>query len=92
MRAFDPTTTGELTPHQAVVLDGIEIVADPLDVADGADVIAVFTEWPDFAKIELAATRRSGAAGRHHRRHPQPASSPTLVREAGFGYDGVGRR
>ena len=91
VRAFDPTTTGELTPHQAVVLDGIEIVDDPLDVADGADVIAVFTEWPDFAKIELgqlAARARPGTTIVDTRN----LFDPDLVREAGFGYDGVGRR
>jgi UDPglucose 6-dehydrogenase len=91
VRAFDPTTTGELTPHQAVVLDGIEIVSDPLDVADGADVIAVFTEWPDFAKIELAqlaARARPGTTIVDTRN----LFEPDMVREAGFGYDGVGRR
>ena len=91
VRAFDPTTTGELTPLQAVVLDGIEIVSDPLDVADGADVIAVFTEWPDFAKIELAqlaARARPGTTIVDTRN----LFEPDMVREAGFGYDGVGRR
>jgi len=91
VRAFDPTTTDVLTPHQAVVLDGIEIVTDPLDVADGADVIAVFTEWPDFAKIELsqlAARARPGVSIVDTRN----LFEPDTVRAAGFGYDGVGRR
>ncbi len=91
VRAFDPTTTDVLTPHQAAVLDGIEIVGDPLDVADGADVIAVFTEWPDFAKIELsqlAARSRPGVTIVDTRN----LFEPDIVREAGFGYDGVGRR
>jgi UDPglucose 6-dehydrogenase len=90
IRAFDPTAVGELTPHQAVVLDGIEVVADALDVADGADVIAVFTEWPEFAKIDL--DQLAARIGR-------PATivdtrnllDPVLVREAGLGYTGVGR-
>lgn len=91
VRAYDPTTVGELTPHQSVVLDGIELVTDALDVADDADVVAVFTEWPDFAKIDLASL-----AGRL----PRPVTivdtrnllDPVLVREAGLEYDGVGRR
>ncbi len=91
VRAYDPTTVGELTPLQSVVLDGIELVADALDVADGADVIAVFTEWPDIAKIDL---------GRLAARLPRPVTvvdtrnllDPVLVREAGLEYDGVGRR
>ena len=82
---------GELTPHQAVVLEGIELVADALDVADGADVLAVFTEWPDFAKVDLPSLAARVA---------RPVTivdtrnllDPVLVREAGLDYDGVGRR
>ena len=91
VRAFDPTTVGELTEHQALALDGIEVVQDPVDVADGADVIAVFTEWPEFAKLELghlAARTRPGVTIVDTRNLLDPAN----VREAGFDYDGVGRR
>lgn len=91
VRAFDPTTIGELTPNQTVVLDGIHVVADALEVADGADVVVVFTEWPEFAKIDL---------DRLAARLPRPVTvvdtrnllDPALVREAGLEYDGVGRR
>ena len=91
VRAYDPTTAGELTPHQGVVLDGIELVGDALDIADGADVVAVFTEWPEFSKIDLP--QLAARVGR-------PATivdtrnllDPVLVREAGLDYDGVGRR
>jgi len=91
VRAFDPTTVGELTPHQTVVLDGIEVVSDALDVADGADVITVFTEWPEFAKIDLPrlAARLAGPVTVVDTRN---LLDPALVREAGLGYDGVGRR
>jgi UDPglucose 6-dehydrogenase len=91
VQAYDPTTTGELTPHQQQVLDGIDLLDDPLEVASGADVIAVFTEWPDFAKIELAsfaARSRPGVSIVDTRN----LFDPHLVREAGFEYDGVGRR
>ncbi len=91
VRAFDPTTVGDLTPHQRVVLEGIDLVGDALDVADGADVIAVFTEWPDFAKVDLPSLAARCA---------RPVTivdtrnllDPVLVREAGLDYDGVGRR
>jgi UDPglucose 6-dehydrogenase len=90
VRAFDPTTVGELTPIQSAVLDGIHVVADAFDVADGADVVVVFTEWPEFAKIDL-----DGLAARL----PRPVTvvdtrnllDPVLVREAGLEYVGVGR-
>jgi UDPglucose 6-dehydrogenase len=91
VRAYDPTTLGELTPHQRVVLEGIDLVPDALDVAEDADVVVVFTEWPEFAKIDLA-----GLAARL----PRPVTvvdtrnllEPALVREVGLEYEGVGRR
>ena len=89
--AFDPTMCGELAPHQQATLAGIELVDDMLAVGAGADVIAVFTEWPDFAKVDLAAlgaTVRPGTTIVDTRN----VLDPVLVREAGFEYDGVGRR
>ena len=86
-----PTVRGELSPHQQTTLAGIELVDDMLAVGVGADVIAVFTEWPDFAKVDLAAlaaTVRPGVTIVDTRN----LLDPVLVREAGFEYDGVGRR
>jgi UDPglucose 6-dehydrogenase len=91
VRAYDPTTCGELTPHQAQVLDGIELLDNPTEVAAYADVITVFTEWPEFAKLELdrlAAVARPGVTIVDTRN----LLDPSEVRAAGFGYDGVGRR
>jgi UDPglucose 6-dehydrogenase len=91
VRAYDPTTTGPLTPHQEHVLAGIELVDGPTAVAAGADVITVFTEWPEFAKLELdrlAAVASPGVTIVDTRNLLDPAE----VRAAGFGYDGVGRR
>ena len=91
VRAYDPTTTGELTALQANLLDGIELVADPLDVAVGSDVVAVFTEWPEFAKIDLDQLA--------NRLHPATAVvdtrnllDPGRAHDSGLSYDGVGRR
>jgi UDPglucose 6-dehydrogenase len=91
VRAFDPTTRGELSRIQSEVLAGIDLVAEIDEVAVGADVIAVLTEWPEFAKIDLsalAAAARDGAVVVDTRN----LLEPDLVREAGLGYEGVGRR
>jgi UDPglucose 6-dehydrogenase len=91
VRAFDPTTRTDLSPHQAEALAGIEVVADVADVAVDADVICVFTEWPEFAKLDLAAmaaVARPGAVVVDTRN----LLEPDLVRESGLEYDGVGRR
>ncbi len=95
VRAFDPTidpaTVAESAPHHARVLDGIELVSDVLDVADGADVVALFTEWPEFAKLDLDAVAARAGAGTTIV-DTRNLFDPVLVREAGLDYDGVGRR
>jgi UDPglucose 6-dehydrogenase len=49
--AFDPVVS-------SVSLPGLTIVADPHDVAGGADAIVVATEWPDFLLLDLGDLRR----------------------------------
>ncbi len=93
-RESSPSTrppSASSSPHQASTLDGIELVADPLAVAVGADVIVVFTEWPEFAKIDLAALAAIAGPGTPIV-DTRNLLDPVLVREAGFEYDGVGRR
>jgi len=91
VRAFDPTTCGELDPHQAKVLDGIELVTELEHVADEADVICVFTEWPEFAKIDLddVAARAGRGVTMVDMRN---LLDPDDVKRAGLRYDGVGRK
>ena len=91
VRAFDPTTTGELTALQTALLDGIVVVDDPLEVAEGSDVVAVFTEWPEFSKLDLGqlAERLQPATAIVDTRN---LLDPELVRQSGLTYDGVGRR
>jgi UDPglucose 6-dehydrogenase len=91
VRAFDPTTCGELSPHQEVALDGIHLTSELIDVADAADVIVVFTEWPEFAKVDLdEVASRSGAGTTVV--DMRNLFDPAAVKAAGLGYDGVGRR
>jgi len=91
VRAFDPTTCGELGPHQAKVLDGIELVTEMEQVADEADVICVFTEWPEFAKVDLddVAVRAGRGVTMVDMRN---LLNPDDVKRAGLHYDGVGRK
>jgi len=91
VRAFDPTTVGELPPHHARELEGIEVVDDALAAVDGADVVAIFTEWPEFAKLDLDAVAARAGAGTTIV-DTRNLLDPVLVREAGLDYDGVGRR
>nr|WP_231897584.1 UDP-glucose/GDP-mannose dehydrogenase family protein [Ilumatobacter coccineus] len=90
VRAFDPTTCGELSPHQESTLDGIELTKELIDVADGADVICVFTEWPEFAKVDLDQVAARAGAGTTVV-DMRNLFDPFAVKSAGLGYDGVGR-
>lgn len=91
IRAFDPTTCGELSPHQAIALDGIELCSTLIEVADSADVLCVFTEWPQFANIDLQdVVARAGAGVTLV--DMRNMFDPESVKRVGLGYDGVGRR
>ncbi len=91
IRAFDPTTCGELSPHQEIALAGIELTPALIDVADGADVICVFTEWPEFAEVDLEQVAQRAGAGTTMV-DMRNLFDPAAVKNAGLGYDGVGRR
>lgn len=90
VKAFDPTTCDELSPHQASALDGIELAAQLIDIADSADVICVFTEWPEFAKVDLEEVAERAGAGTTVV-DMRNLFNPQDVKAAGLGYDGVGR-
>jgi UDPglucose 6-dehydrogenase len=91
VRAFDPTTCGELSPHQEIALAGIELTSVLIEVADGADVICVFTEWPEFADVDLDNVAQRAGAGTTMV-DMRNLFDPAAVKNAGLGYDGVGRR
>lgn len=91
VKAFDPTACGELSPHQASTLAGVELAVDVMDVADEVDVICVLTEWPEFAKIDLEAL--AGRVGKGTTIvDTRNLFDPDAVKNAGLRYDGVGRR
>jgi UDPglucose 6-dehydrogenase len=84
IRAYDPTAKNPYATYP-----WIQVVDSPLDVCDGAEVLAVLTEWKEFAQIDAneIGTRliaKKVVDGRN-----------VLDREAwqraGFTYRGVGR-
>lgn len=89
VRAFDPTTTGELSAVQDPYLVGIEVCQSADEALTGADVSVVLTEWPEFCGIEPSriAELMTGRAVVDMRNLFDPSS----IRFAGLTYDGVGR-
>jgi UDPglucose 6-dehydrogenase len=81
VHAYDPT----VSPG---AFDGIEVHASPLAAADGAAVLVVATEWPEFATVDLAelGTAMAGGAVMDARRMLDPAA----VADQGLVYLGLG--
>lgn len=84
IRAYDPTAK---KPYAAY--PWIQVVDSPLDVCDGADVLAVLTEWKEFAlinanEIGTRLTAKMVVDGRN-------VLDREAWQQAGFTYRGVGR-
>lgn len=90
VRAHDPTVGSVPTPRQAEVLPAIDIVDKALDAAQGAQVLVVATEWPEYAELDLSevAAVMAGDATVVDTRN---LLNPSAVTAVGLGYDGVGR-
>jgi UDPglucose 6-dehydrogenase len=91
VRAFDPTVGGVAGGSKAAILTGIELAGDPIEAARDARVLVVATEWPEFAKLDLAELAGAMAADAVIV-DTRNLLDPATVRAAGLGYDGVGRR
>jgi UDPglucose 6-dehydrogenase len=91
VRAFDPTVDAAGGVNTPPALAGVELAGDPFAAARGARVVVIATEWPEFAKLDLAEVAAAMA--------PEAVVvdtrnllDPAAVRAAGLRYDGVGRR
>jgi len=81
VKAFDPMVKKQL--------DGITVCDDAYAAAEGADVLAVLTEWDEFryldmAKVKNLVTTPTIVDARN-------LLDPVAVRRHGFTYDGIGR-
>jgi UDPglucose 6-dehydrogenase len=84
VRAYDPSVKAELPE-----LDRLEVVPDPYAAAEGAQVLAVLTEWDEFKWVDLDKLGDIMAA-------PRIVDARNLLDHAavtrrGFVYQGIGR-
>ncbi|HRW36933.1 MAG TPA: UDP-glucose/GDP-mannose dehydrogenase family protein [Aquihabitans sp.] len=86
VRAYDPAVEPGTTDAR---LAGIEIVADPYAAVDGADVLAVLTEWPEFRDVDFG--RVAGALGERNVVDARNLLDGAVLKAQGFAYDGIGR-
>ncbi len=85
---YDITQARQGAPRHSTI-EAIELSADPYAVADGADVLAILTEWDeyrwlDFEKIRELMNTPTIVDGRN-------LLDADIVRAIGFEYIGVGR-
>jgi len=85
VRGYDPVAM----KVAAQVMPGVELVEDAYALARGCDALVVVTEWNEFKNLDLARIRDL---------MKQPVMvdgrniyEPTLMRELGFTYRGMGR-
>lgn len=81
VRAYDPQAT--------IDMGGVVLVAGPLEAAEGADVLLIATEWPEFQAVDLKRVRdvMNGTAIVDARN----VLDPDAVRRLGMEYFGMGR-
>ena len=89
MRAYDPAAS-----HEAKKIyeknQGVQIVASPLDALEGADALAIVTEWqefrsPDFGALKTRLKTPVIFDGRN-------LYDPLLLKSQGFEYYPIGRK
>ena len=88
VKGYDITQTRELAPKHPT-LDKIEIAPDAYAAVEGADVLAVLTEWNEFRWLDFAKVKELIAS-------PVIVDARNLldtvqIRRKGFTYTGVGR-
>ncbi|MDJ0768711.1 MAG: UDP-glucose/GDP-mannose dehydrogenase family protein [Ilumatobacter sp.] len=89
VRAYDPTTIGDVHPVHEARLAGLHRCGTPLDAAVDADVVVLLTEWPEFVDIDpdkLADMMRGDAVV-----DCRNLLDGAALRDAGLRYEGVGR-
>lgn len=82
VQAYDPTARGPLA--------GMVVCADPYAACQDASVLVVLTEWEEFCSVELA--KAGEVMQRRCMVDARNLFEPSVVRAAGFRYDGIGRR
>lgn len=85
IRAYDPKA---METAKALVADKLEYASDAYDAANGADVLAVLTEWEDFKSLDLARLKQA-------LRTPKIVDLRNLIDKSsaqaqGFEYAGIG--
>lgn len=86
IRAYDPIAM----PKTHELLPDIQYCDNPYEAADGADVIAIATDWPEFAYVDFQRLKAQSACrtivdGRN-------LYAPAKMQALGYHYVSIGRQ
>jgi UDPglucose 6-dehydrogenase len=85
VRGYDPASSD----RAAGVLPGLSPFDDPYDVCDGAQALALLTEWDQFRWLDFdAVAKRLSTPAIVDARN---LLDPAMLRRLGFTYEGIGR-
>jgi UDPglucose 6-dehydrogenase len=87
VKAFDPTMPDPADAHLAGL--GLELCDNPYAACEGARVLVVLTEWPQFRDLDL--TKVAAVMSRPALVDTRNLLEPATARAAGFSYHGMGR-
>jgi UDPglucose 6-dehydrogenase len=85
--AYDPALVGENAPTE---VEGVPVLDDPLEVAQGAEALVVLTEWPVFRTLDWSAV--AGVMKQPVVVDTRNLLDPATLRRAGLTDIGLGRR
>ena len=85
VKAYDP----EATPDSACELSGVEFASDAYAAVEGADVLALLTEWDEFRWLDYS--RVLDAMKSPVVVDTRNCLDPAVLGKLGFTYEGVGR-
>ena len=88
VRAYDPVAAGRCKSLLGE-REGLEYAASAREAADGADALAIVTEWPQFRSPDFVRLRET--LGQPIIFDGRNLYSPDLMKDKGFRYFGVGR-
>lgn len=84
---YDPALVGPDAPDE---VDGVPVLADPAEVAQGAEALVVLTEWPVFRTLDWSAM--AGVMKQPVVVDTRNLIDPAVLRRAGLTGVGLGRR
>jgi len=82
VRAYDPVAEG-------CPIEGVEVCGDAYAAAEGAEVLAILTEWEEFKFVDL--DKLAEVMGNKHIVDARNLLDRGAVRRRGFTYQGIGR-